>query len=149
MIKRILTGFLILIAVILLLSLWMGTPTKVSPDDLHHFKGDVQRVVGRMPAAWHDIVIDNLTSLSVGATLIYAAPPADFHQVQADTHKIARAILKVLQDKGKSPHQDMITVHVHAQLPIRGETGAAMTRYFGKTMYDYNDDRLVFKPARD
>jgi hypothetical protein len=36
-------------------------------------------------------------------------------------------------------------VFVHGEIPKGGETKTSWSGYWGETMYDYNNDRLIFK----
>lgn len=146
--NRLLLAGLLFLVFAMAISLFTGTPSKVSTSDQMVFKDQVLKVLGPIPSSWSTIQFDEISERSYGLTLVYMHTPSNLQQVQNDTRRIARGVLKALMDKGRSPHQEMITVFVHAQIPERGETGAGMVRYFGKTMYDYNDDQLVFKPAK-
>lgn len=146
--KRLLIAGLLLFALIMAVSLFTGTPTKVSTSDQMLFKDQVLKTLGPTPPSWNVVQFEEIGERSFRLVLVYLHAPSNLQQVQDDTRRIARAVLKVLVEKGRSPQQEMIAVFVHAQIPQKGETGASMVRYFGKTMYDYNDDQLVFKPAK-
>ncbi|MEQ1795426.1 MAG: hypothetical protein ABL970_14685 [Nitrospira sp.] len=146
--KRVLLAGLLFLAFIMVVGLFAGGPTKVSTSDQILFKDQVLKTLGPTPSSWNVIQFEEVGERSFRLALVYSHMPSNLQQVENDTRRIARAVLKVLVEKGRSPHQEMISVFVHAQIPEKGETGANMVRYFGKTMYDYNDDQLVFKPAK-
>jgi hypothetical protein len=76
-----------------------------------------------------------------------ASPVIGQAEASTDTKEIARAVLAQLQKDGKDPARERIFVSVYAyQEGARGETGKALVRPFGSTVYDYNSDQLQFRP---
>lgn len=158
--KQFLFLILALVAMFMGLSLCSKspTPTKVSgtdqkpldekPFDGNLFKDQVIQSLGPSPATWNGIRFEEMRKDSFRLTLVYQRLPANFSQVKDDTYQIARAVLKVLAQDGRKPHEERITVFVHAHIPEKGETGADMVRSFGRTVYNYNTDQLEFEPAR-
>jgi hypothetical protein len=151
----IMAAFLVLVTVGAIGSLvgQMSSRTNSSTDQSQTqskgFKDNVHKVLGPLPAGWNEIRFEEIKSDNIRLVLVYRNTPSNLTQVENDTRRIARAALKALINNGRSPQQEMISLFVHAQMPERGETGASLVRYFGKTMYDYNDDQLTFKPAKN
>lgn len=134
-------------ALVLTALLFSYTPT-VNAQEQKVFEDRVLNAIGKLPSGWDRVVFEDVRHRSIRLTLVYRSLPSSLEQVKNDTHRIARAVLKVLVDNGRNPSQEMIAVFVHGQIPEKGETGASMVRYFGKTMYDFNNDQLAFKPAK-
>jgi hypothetical protein len=79
--------------------------------------------------------------------LIYRAPPGDIATVIDDTKKIARHVLVHLMAKGWHPASDHTFLWVWAQTPAgKGETGEQLVHMYGHLEYNYDNDRLEFKP---
>lgn len=93
--------------------------------------------------------IDKAGSRSVMASVIYNSSPLSLADVENDTKGVARKILEVLQANGHNPRDEWASVTVFAEKPTRGETGAALVIMYGATHYSYNNDQLVFKPAKE
>ena len=147
--KRFVIVVLVIFGIIIVISFFNTSPTTVNSSDEGIFKDQVIKKIGHLPSEWNQITFDEIGHRLVRVTLVYRHMPSSLEQVKNDAHRIARAVLKVLLDNGRNPQQEMIAVFVHGQIPERGETGANMVRYFGKTMYDYNTDQLTFKPAKN
>ncbi|MDP3715501.1 MAG: hypothetical protein Q8R21_03720 [Burkholderiales bacterium] len=75
----------------------------------------------------------------------YRQRPAGFAEVERDTKAVARAMLKTLVDAGQKPAEDWISVFVRGGEKVTGETGRPLSRVFGRTMYDFNNDSLTFR----
>jgi hypothetical protein len=70
-------------------------------------------------------------------------------EAATDTKEIAQAVLAELGKEGKDPAKDQIALSVSAQQEAgKGPTGEPLTRLFGSTVYDYNTDKLEFRPNR-
>jgi hypothetical protein len=136
---------LCLTAVLLALTYAVGT-TPVRGDT--QFLDKVLKEIGPRSGKWGKIAVDSSSSdRSYDLTLVYRTMPSGLQEVESDTKRIARAVLKTLIADGRKPRQEMISVNVSAHMPFRGETGAAMARVFGMTHYSYANDSLQFKPA--
>lgn len=120
----------------------------VNAEDQKLFKEQVLTSIGTFPAEWDNVEFEDIGQRSIHLTLGYRHSPSSLDEVKSGTHRVARAVLKVLADNGRNPQKEMIAVFVHGQIPENGETGASLVRYFGKTLYDYNNDQLIFKPAK-
>ena len=146
--KRLLFASLIVLAIVMPVTLYSNALTTVSSSDQKLFKEQVLHALGPAQPGWNEIKFEEIGKRMFRLMLVYQHSPSNLQQVENDTHRIARAVLKVLVENGRKPPQEMIAVFVHAQIPEKGEAGANLVRYFGKTMYDYNSDQLVFKPAK-
>jgi hypothetical protein len=124
-----------------------GSPAR-GTIDAAKFKNDVMQAVGKPSGKWQEIRFDEIKKDNVRATILYKQMPSSLHEVELDTKSVARAILKVLVAQGRNPRAEWIGVFVHAHKPERGETGASVVRVFGRTMYNFNNDQLEFKPAK-
>jgi hypothetical protein len=114
------------------------------------FSNQVLIRLGYESPKWREIRFDGDNSQdSIGLTIVYRRSPSGYAEVQADTARVARAVLQTLMANGRNPHAEWIFVSVRAQQPAgQGETGADMTRIFGSTHYDFNSDQLVFEGPR-
>jgi hypothetical protein len=98
-------------------------------------------------ADWRDIRIEKAGDRSFRFTLYYARQPAGYAVVEADTKRIARAMLAALVKAGRRPTQEWISVFVWGEQDgLHGETGTNRVRVFGHTHYDWNYDQLEFEP---
>ena len=78
--------------------------------------------------------------------LVYRDMPANQREVEADTKAVLKAALDVLVKQGRNPAQEHLFVTVHARRPEKGATGQAVVRVFGRSVYDYNNDSITYKP---
>ena len=77
------------------------------------------------------------------------SPIVGGHEAAEDTKEIASAVLAELVREGQDPAKDQISLSVSAQQEAgKGPTGRPLTRLFGSTVYDYNTDKLQFRPYR-
>jgi hypothetical protein len=105
--------------------------------------------IGRQSPKWQEIRFDNDNSAkSYALTISYRRTPSGYGEVEVDTKRVARAVLRTLVANGRNPHAKWISVFVRGQQPETGETGADLVRMFGETHYDFNDDQLVFEATR-
>lgn len=111
------------------------------------FPERVLKSLGTTPPRWKEITFDEISKRRLRLTLVYQQMPSNLREVENDTKRIAGAVLKVLVEDGRKPHEEWISVFVHAHIPEKGVTGANLVRVFGKTMYNFNNDQLEFKPA--
>jgi len=118
-----------------------------SSSDQKLFTERVLKSLGSTPPRWKEIAFDEISKRRLRLTLVYQQMPSALREVENDTKRIAGAVLNVLVEDGRKPHEEMISVFVHAQMPEKGVTGANLVRAFGKVMYNYNNDQLEFKPA--
>lgn len=111
------------------------------------FSNQVLIQLGYESPKWREIRFDGDNSeKSIRAAIVYRRTPSGHAEVQADTARVARAILQTLVANGRDPHAGWIFVSVRAQEPAgQGETGTDLTRIFGTTHYDFNSDQLVFE----
>ena len=142
----------LLVAAIIITVVMLGHPLRVvgtepGSSGQHLSREWVLRSLGAMPPRWKEIAFDETSNRRFRLTLVYRQMPSSLREVENDTKRIARAVLKVLVEHGRSPREEMISIFVHAHIPEKGETGANLVRVFGKTMYNYNNDQFEFKPA--
>lgn len=131
-----------------LVAILLSNIPSVSTEDQKLFQQQVLGSIGTLPAEWDHMTFEEIGHRSIRLFLSYRHSPSSLDQVKNDMDRVARAVLKVLVDNGRNPQQEKIAVFVHGQVPERGEMEANWVRYFGKTMYDYNNDKLIFKPAK-
>src|ERR1700744_909415 len=94
-----------------------SAPTVSAPS----FADRVRRQLGRQPRAWEEIRFDpDNSAKSIAVTLVYRRTPSGYAQVKADTARIARAVLAALVADGRPPHEEWISVFVHAEEPAGG-----------------------------
>lgn len=134
--------------IILLMMIAISNTYSVNAEDQKLFKEQVLTSIGTFPAEWDNVAFEQIGHRSIHLTLGYRHSTSSLDDVKSGTHRVASAVLKVLVDHGRNPQKEMIAVFVHGQIPEKGETGASLVRYFGKTMYDYNNDQLIFKPSK-
>jgi hypothetical protein len=147
--KRLFLLGLLILASIIAVSMLISAPSGTASPEQRAFKEHVRNAIGTLPMDWSQVIFDEIGQQSIRLTLVYRNSPSNLEQVQTDTQRIARSVLKVLIDSGRNPRREMITVFVHGQIPEKGETGASLVRSFGRTMYDYNNDQLTFKQAKN
>lgn len=111
------------------------------------FPDRVLRQLGRRSSKWSEIRFDpDNSEKSIALTVVYRRTPSGYAEVEADTRRVARAVLATLLAEGRNPHAEWTFVSVRAQQPAgQGETGVDLTRSFGSTHYDFNSDQLVFE----
>ena len=134
--------------IILLMMIAISNTYSVNAEDQKLFKEEVLKSIGTFPAEWDSVVFEDIGQRSIHLTLEYRDSPSNLDEIKSSTERVARAVLKVLADNGRNPQKEMIAVFVHSQIPEKGETETSLLRYFGKTMYDYSNDQLIFKPAK-
>jgi hypothetical protein len=124
-------------------------PTAAIQETGPPFSAQVMAQIGRQSPKWQEIRFDNDNSAKmVALTINYRRTPSGYGEVEADTRRVARAVLRTLVANGRNPHAEWIFVSVRGQKPESGETGADLVRVFGTTRYDFNSDQLVFEAAQ-
>jgi hypothetical protein len=93
---------------------------------------------------WGEIEINHAESRRYALALIYRRQPS-IGDPRADSKSIARDVLAVLIKAGRKPAEEMISIQVCSQLPVRGETGKQLFRPYGCAYYDYNHDQLTYE----
>jgi hypothetical protein len=109
-------------------------------------KAAIARVTTSLEAQpdWQRIEIGESPENSYSFTIHYKDWPEQ-PRVEADTRRIAHAVLAELMRQGHSPAKESITVFVAAhQDGLSGETGQPLVRDLGMMHYDYNSDTLKF-----
>jgi hypothetical protein len=94
---------------------------------------------------WERIEVQRAEAGDYSLVIWYKAAPAGYDEVERDTKALASAVLKSLQAAGKRPADERITVFTRGRKAERGETGKHLVRVYGRTDYDYNNDRLRFE----
>ena len=101
----------------------------------------------KLKLKWQEIEVKNASDGDYTISLWYKKMPSGYQEISNDTKLIVRAFLKELVAQGKKPSEDMTTIFVHAYKKEPGET-QEMVRSFGKAMYDYTVDAVVFEPRK-
>ncbi len=70
-------------------------PSDEKPFDLNLFKDKAMQSLGPWPATWNMIRFETTGRSMFRLHLVYHRMPSDLHQVENDTKRIARAVLKV------------------------------------------------------
>jgi len=125
-----------------------ATQLESAESEKARFSAKVLDAVGPPSPKWDKVRFDEISKSNFRLTILYRQTPSGYREIETDTKRVARAVLKVLIADGRDPHGEWISVFVHAHKPERGETGAALVRNFGRTSYDFNTDQLEFKPSR-
>lgn len=97
---------------------------------------------------WSGIQADEAAGQDYKLILLYRAMPANQAEVERDTKRVAQAALSELVRQGRQPAQEHVFVTVWAHKPETGATGQNVTRVFGRAVYDYNADTIVYKPEK-
>ena len=147
---------IIVFAVIALV--WIvGKPADVTPSpsaeaeaaaEAAQAQAFTQAVSAKLPAnpKWNGIHTEEANSRSYRLVLTYQVMPSSQAEVSRDTRAVVQAALDELVRQGRSPSQEQIIVTVWAHKAEKGATGQNLTRVFGRSVYDYNDDTVAYKP---
>jgi hypothetical protein len=94
---------------------------------------------------WEGIRAEEATKNSYRLVLIYQSAPANQAEVRRDTRAVAQAAIDELVKQGRQPVQEHIYVSVWAHKAEKGASGQALTRVYGRSVYDYNNDSIEYK----
>lgn len=83
----------------------------------------------------------------ISVFLHYYTVPGSRSDVENDTKKVAKFILKQLQKQGRRPDDFVFSLLVFGSHPVKGETGADVGMQFGHTRYEALNDRLIWEPS--
>lgn len=76
----------------------------------------------------------------------YASAPSGHAEVARDTKAVAQAALNALVASGRNPSKEMLFLSVWGRKPERGATGQSLVRLYGKSIYNFNNDSIEYKP---
>lgn len=115
--------------------------------DTQAFADAVSSAVKTSPK-WSGIQVDEASGSDYTLVLLYQAMPSSQLEVERDTKAVMQAALHELVKQGRQPAQEHIFVTVRAHKPEKGATGQGVTRVFGRSVYDYNNDSITYKPEK-
>ncbi|KAF1708650.1 hypothetical protein [Pseudoxanthomonas sacheonensis] len=106
-----------------------------------------QAVAARLKtsAKWEGISVKKATKNDYQLVLTYQSAPANQAEVRRDTKAVAQAAIDELVKQGRQPAPEHIYIGVWAQKPEKGASGQALTRVYGRSVYDYNNDSIEYK----
>lgn len=106
-----------------------------------------ETVTAAVPASpkWSGIQVDEASGDSYRLILRYRTMPSNQAEVERDTRAVLQAALNALVQQGRQPAQEHLSVTVWAQKPETGATGQALTRVFGRALYNFNNDSIEYK----
>lgn len=96
-------------------------------------------------AKWEGISIKKAAKNDYQLILTYQSAPSNQAEVRRDTKAVAQAAIDELVKQGRQPAQEHIYVGVWAHKPEQGASGQALTRVYGRSVYDYNNDSIEYK----
>lgn len=112
----------------------------------------LSRLNGKLPpnSPWMIEVID-LRKGDASVRLFYSKMPKSPAAVERDTGLVAKRILEIFIEDGIKPAQDWASVFVHAYKRIEEKsiTGQDQLISFGRTHYDFNEDKLFWEPVKN
>jgi len=97
---------------------------------------------------WSGIQVDEASGNDYTLVLLYKAMPSSQLEVEHDTKAVMQAVLNELVKQGRNPAKEHIFVTVRAHKPEKGATGQSVVRVFGRSVYDYNNDSITYKPEK-
>lgn len=109
------------------------------------FATEVSRVVPSRPD-WDHIEGDVADGDNYRVVLFYRDMPTSKWQVERDSKAVVRGMLKVLSAQGRQPAQEHLSITARAHRREAGETGKALQRVFGRAVYQWTTDSIVYKP---
>lgn len=96
-------------------------------------------------AKWEGISVKKATKNDYQLVLSYQSAPANQAEVSRDTKAVTQAAIDELVKQGRQPAQEHIYVGVWAHKAENGASGQALTRVYGRSVYDYNNDSIEYK----
>lgn len=94
---------------------------------------------------WSGVQVNEAAGNDYKLILLYKSSPSNQAEVARDTKAIAQAALTELMEQGRQPAQEHIFVTVWAHKPETGATGQTLTRVYGRSVYNYNNDSIEYK----
>lgn len=106
------------------------------------------RVLGATSGArsdkWQSLRTETYKPGEIALELLYATPPSSTAEAKADTERILRGALAILQRDGRKPASEMVMIWVYALQQRKGETGTDRLVTFGKAKYNPLHDAITF-----
>ena len=96
-------------------------------------------------AKWEGISMEKTDKNSYRLIHTYQSAPSNQAEVRRDTKSVAQAAIDELVKQGRQPAQEHIYIAVWAHKPEKGASGQALTRVYGRSVYDYNNDSIEYK----
>lgn len=151
--KKLILIFISVIAIVWLASL-AGRSGAPSPQASAAEAADTQAFANAVSAAvktspkWSGVQVDEASGNDYMLVLLYQEMPSSQLEVERDTKAVMQAALSELVKQGRNPAQEHIFVTVRAHKPEKGATGQNVVRVFGRSVYDYNNDSITYKPQK-
>ena len=148
--KKLAIIFVSVIAVVIALAKLSEPGTIPAPDNQKELAAAAtfgQAVAARTKATakWDGIQVEEADGRNYRLILMYKADPSNQAEVGRDTKAVVQAALDELVQQGRRPAEEQLSVTAWAHKPEKGATGQDLTRVYGRAVYDYNNDSVVYK----
>lgn len=148
--KKLAIIFVSVIVVVIALAKLSEPGTVAAPDNQKELAaaaafGKAVAARTKATAKWDGIQVEKADGRNYRLILMYKADPSNQAEVRRDTKAVVQAALDELVAQGRRPAEEQLSVTTWAHKPEKGATGQNLTRVYGRSVYDYNNDSITYK----